>query len=244
MTVGWLKQKHGPFYLWEKPKKDSEYVIGADVAEGKAVTDDPQAGSAGRDWSAACVLEKRTGDLVAGFLDQLPSNEYAEELFSLGTWYNDAMLAVEVNSVGVSTVHALNAAEYPNMYTPESMKSPHWHDYSGLKGLGWVTSRTTKPVLIDAIREALVGGLKIPWDKLLGQLESMELDPKSGNPSAPYGMHDDIVMAYGIGLCVRKELLEVGKEKVDEYDSRLSADTRRIYRALAKMIEREKEIDD
>lgn len=234
MVVSLTPNKYGPFYVWDFPKNGKDYIVGADVAEGKAVTDDPQAGSSGRDWSAACVLERKSGDLVAGFLDQLPSNAYAEELYNIGTWYNEALVAVEVNSVGVSTVHTLNAASYPNMYMPPDRKIGA-HDYLGLK-LGWVTSRTTRPLLIDAIREALMAGFQIPWITLLEQLESMETDPRTGNPGAPYGMHDDIVMAYGIALCARQESLVDGQDRQRDYDSRLSPDTRKIFRLLAKEI--------
>jgi hypothetical protein len=227
------------------PQAKRKYVIGADVAEGISRVDDSHAGMTDRDFSDACVLEMKTGDLVAAWHGRIPSNEYAVVLDQIGTYYNFAMIAVEVNNQGVSTVHSLDASGYPNMYLPQVAKHPRMHDYIGLKNLGWVTSRSTRPVLIDAIREALSGPARIPWMMLLRQMESMEVDPKTGFPKAPYGMHDDAVMAFGIAECARVETLVAGDEYDGKMNETLDPDSRRIFRALRQMREAEKErVDD
>lgn len=245
MSVRLVQNDYGRFRMWNEPREHRKYVIGADVAEGVSRVDDSHGGISDRDFSDACVLEMQSGDLVAAWHGRLPSNEYAVVLDQIGTFYNFAMIAVEVNNQGVSTVHSLETSGYPNLYLPMAARHPHMHDYIGLKNLGWVTSRSTRPILIDAIREALSGHARIPWMMLLRQMESMEIDPKTGQPQAPYGMHDDAVMAYGIAECVRTEVLVSGDEYSGGLKTTTDPDSRRIFRALRKMLEAEKErVDD
>lgn len=232
MGVTLIQNRFGAVRQWKEVRKDKEYVIGADVAEGKAVTDDPHAGSEGRDYSAAVVLEMRSGELVAGYHDQLPSNEFAVDLDYLGRYYNDALLAPESNTYGASVIQNLRNADYPNLYLPPEVSS---HSHVGLR-LGWVTSRSTRPRIIDAIREALAARFEIPWKELLDELEAMEMDPKTGRAQAPYGAHDDIAMAYGIALCVREEYLYEGNPNLD-LPRHLNEDDAKIWRAFQREAE-------
>lgn len=236
MSVRLVKNDYGRMRIWREPRENRRYVIGADVAEGISRVDDSHAGVADRDYSASCVLDVDTGNLDAAWYGRLPSNEFADILDMIGNLYNEALLAVEVNNQGISTVHSLEAAGYPNLYLPMVAKHAVVHEYIGLKNKGWVTSRTTKPLLIDAIRETLAGSADIPWMLLLKQLESMEINPKTGSAQAPYGMHDDAVMAFGIAECVRLEALIGGEgDYKDGLNTTLDPDSRKIFRILRKM---------
>ena len=232
MGVILVQNRYGMLHVWKDVERNAAYCIGADVAEGKAVTDDPHAGAEGRDFSAACVLEMRTGALVAGYHGQLPSNEYSVDLDYLGRYYNDALLAPEANTYGASVIQNLRNSDYPNLYLPPEASS---HQYVGLR-LGWVTSRSTRPRIIDAIREALAAKLVIPWKELLDELETMEMDPKTGRAQAPYGAHDDIAMSYGIALCVREEYLYMGDSRLD-LPRHLNPDDAKIWRSFHREAE-------
>src|SRR5512134_1275730 len=75
--------------VWELPHAASEYVIGADPAEGNPQSDE----------SAACVVDAITGDQVAVLAGQCEPAVFAAYLAELMTWYGAGVL-VERNNHG------------------------------------------------------------------------------------------------------------------------------------------------
>jgi len=82
-------------------------VIGADVGEGLAHGD----------ASAACVLDLKTGEQVAELHGRIPPDRFARVLDALGRYYHRALLGVERNNHGHSTLNTLShTCQYPNLY--------------------------------------------------------------------------------------------------------------------------------
>ena len=155
MIIEVLQNDVGPVRVWEKPQSSEEYVIGVDVSEGKVSKDihDPTGNK--RDWSVATVLKARDAAMVAQYKSQVDTGTLAVDLYMLGYWYNEAMLAVETNSMGIGVVHMLGQAGYSNLYQPrvKPMGDVGVPDYLGIKSMGWVTTKATKPILIAAIHD-------------------------------------------------------------------------------------------
>ena len=238
MIVEPVESELGPVRVWEEPKSSEEYVIGVDVAEGKASKDIHDPSGNRRDWSVATVLRVSDGAMVCQYKSQVDSATLTTDLYMLGLWYNEAMIAVETNSMGIGVVHMLIQGGYKNIYQPkvgtmvgQMAGTP---DYLGIRSMGWVTTKATKPILVAAIHEALANGNRIPSMDLIRELKTIEFD-QNGRIGAPQGGHDDQMMSYGIALVVRGDYLGGRASKQDEV-SRLPAEDAKIWR-LAQLAE-------
>ena len=177
--------------VWRPPEQGREYVIGADVGEGLAHGDP----------SAACVLDRETGEQVAELHGRIASGRFASLLAALGRLYLEAELAVESNNHGHATLDALhNTLNYSPLYRYRR------YDQSGLAGeaLGWPTNARTKPLMIDELAEAIAEGhLLIHSEGLVDECLTF-ITTDSGSREAQPGKHDDRVMAAAIAWQVRK----------------------------------------
>jgi hypothetical protein len=78
----------GPFSIWDFPRPECVYVIGADVAEGLAHGD----------YSSAHIVNASTGEVVAHWHGHIEPDLFGELLAELGWWYNQALVGVESNN--------------------------------------------------------------------------------------------------------------------------------------------------
>ena len=101
----WNENAEGSLEIWDYPSWDEKYVIGADVAMG-----------VGQDYSCAVVMNSKR-EICALYKNRYidPSN-YGDLLFYLGRYYNNALLAVESNSIGLATLSRLDQMNYVNLY--------------------------------------------------------------------------------------------------------------------------------
>jgi hypothetical protein len=187
----------GRLLLWETPKDDAEYVIGADVGEGLEHGD----------ASCAIVLERRSGRQVAELHGQIAPDRFAHLLNALGRWYNRALLAVERNNHGHSTLNTLrNVSRYPALYY-------HVRYDQGRHArpvLGWPTDQATKPILVDDLAAAITQeAIGIESAALVDECLTFVMT-ESGSQEAAEGAHDDRVMAAGIAWQARKRAVTRG----------------------------------
>jgi hypothetical protein len=183
--------------VWKRPQAGGEYVIGADVGEGLA----------GGDASCAVVLERRSGEQVAELHGLVPPDRFGHLLDVLGRWYGRALLAVERNNHGHSTLNTLrNACHYPRLYF-----HVRYDARAGMQPmLGWPTDQATKPILVDDLVGAITeGSVIIHSGELVDECMSFVVKD-SGAQEAQEGAHDDRVMALGIAWQVRKRAVARG----------------------------------
>ncbi len=168
------------------PVPGRAYVIGADPAEGRL----------DGDFSAAQVVDARTGMQCLELAVRWPVERFAAHLAALGLRFNDALIAVERNNVG----HAVNyALRYRHNY-----RRLYRHSLgAGDLDVGWPTNLQTKPQIIGALHAFLSDAPEVfSSQALLEEMRAYSYD-SSGSTAAPQGMHDDLVMAMGIALAVR-----------------------------------------
>lgn len=142
-----VPKETGELEVWNKPVKGQEYFIGADVAKGKK----------GGDYSCAPVYDADK-NLVAMWHGHVDPDLFGSQvLVNLGNWYNEALIAVEENNHGLSTINAMKES-YWNLYKRTSYDKAL--DIES-EELGWWTSTKTKPLMIDnlakVIRERIIG---------------------------------------------------------------------------------------
>ena len=182
----------GILTIWKDVVGGHKYVIGADVASGSA-----------RDYSVASVIDVRNMEYVARLRGKIHTDLFAEELFRLGTHYNEAEIAVERIGHGHSVLRVLLEKNYPNLY---------YHlDYDefmrqNLSDVGWKTSLKTKPLMVNAMISAFRSGDLISYsENLLYETSSLVweggIDSKVKMVS---GGNDDEFTAVSIALQVRE----------------------------------------
>lgn len=203
-----VKSPAGCLKIWDHPSDNAGYVIGADVAEGKQrdvshlkkgksysyASDRP-------DYSAAVVLEMKTGMHVATWHGYLSPDEFSLVLASLGMYYNDAFMVVELNGPGLAVVTRLTESmRYENMYRARLLNVYTMQDPSA-QPIGWQTNKFNRHILIDHISEAINHGNLFTRDRaLISEIRTMEIDPATGTPRARGKNKDDRVFALALAL--------------------------------------------
>lgn len=174
--------------IYKPPRKDGIYVIGADVSEGVL----------GGDYSVAVIFDRKTGEEVAFFKKLVPPDRFGDILDRWGRKYNNALMTVEINNHGLTTMLVLKQKVYPNFYfrlaryeTPGMPSSDK---------MGWKTTNVTRPLLIDDLAQSMrENALLIHSKEILDEMMVMVYDD-NGNIVCMEGFHDDCVFATGVGF--------------------------------------------
>ena len=185
-SLTWEPSKDGNLELWEYPDWDSNYVIAADVALG-----------VGQDYSAAVIMD--TDRKVIGLYrdSYIDPSKFGDLLFYLGRYYNNALLTVESNSMGVATLSRLSQMNYINLYKQTKISS-----ISKEEGLvpGFRTTQVTKPHIIGNLKNAVENDdIWIASKTIIQELKDY-VSTDSGRTEAAPGCHDDTIMATAIAL--------------------------------------------
>jgi hypothetical protein len=187
-TRGYLK-------IWRLPEPGHRYVIGADVAEGLGHGD----------YSAAHVLDARSLELAAEWHGHIDPDLFGVELYKLGQFYHGALLGVERNNHGLTTLTVLRQGHpvhadvkpYPRLYFEETVDLA---TNKPTKHFGWHTNLKTRPLMVDdlarMIRERLLG---LASRETIEECLGFVIDDR-GKPRAVEGQHDDRVIALAIAV--------------------------------------------
>lgn len=177
-----------PLKIFKKPHPHAEYAIGADVAEGL------ESG----DFSVAEVVNMSTMETVARWRGHADPDRFGEIIGALGAYYNDALVGVEVNNHGISTVQKLRDTYYTNLYKREKGYDADFEEPTS--NLGWKTDMRTKRIMIDDLIRIVREGLNKDPDKVFIDEAFAFVRDKRGRTGAETGEHDDTVMAKAIAF--------------------------------------------
>jgi len=178
--------REGHLEIWTPPSFSERFIIGADVSLG-----------VGQDHSAAIVFNTNR-EVCALFRDNhVDPSMFGDMLFYLGRYYNNALLAVESNSLGIATLNRLKQMNYVNLYY--QTKSANLSNEEGSKP-GFRTTVSTKPMIIGNLKRAIEDyDIDIRSDIILQELKTYVADEK-GATNALAGNYDDTVIALAIAL--------------------------------------------
>jgi len=184
-----LQGSPGPLAVWEYPNTDHRYVLGADTAEGLEHGD----------YSCAQVIDLSTGLQVAVWHGHIEADLFGEEIDRLGRWYCNALVGVESNNHGLTTITTLRRLGYPMMYRKRTLNSARTKQ---TMEYGWRTTITSKPLMIDELGMALRNDeLKLRDKSTVKELRTYVRDEKGRTNGSPY---DDRVMALAVANQMRK----------------------------------------
>ena len=191
------ENKEGNLSIYEYPKWEEPYVIGADVSLG-----------VGQDYSAAVVMNN-SYEIVAVYRNnRIDPSMWGELLFYLGRYYNNAFLAVESNSMGIATLQKLEQMGYLNLY--KQTKMANVSNEEGLR-LGFRTTSASKPVIIGNLKNLIDNeDIMIPAPILIRELKDY-IATASGKTEAAPGCYDDTV----ISLAICAEVLRTHWDKLN-----------------------------
>jgi hypothetical protein len=178
--------KGGHLELWKTPSFEDRFIIGADVALG-----------VGQDYSTAVVMD-REREVCAVFRDNyIDPSVFGDILFYLGRYFNNALLAVESNSLGIATLNRLKQMNYVNLYY--QTKAANLQKDEGTKP-GFRTTVSTKPMIIGNLKRAVEEhDLGIWSDTIIRELRTY-VAAENGSTNALAGNYDDTVMALAIAF--------------------------------------------
>lgn len=180
-----LENIRGELTTYMKHDAGGQYVIGADVAMGVR----------NGDWSVAQVLDSKKRQ-VATWRGQVHPDYFAEVLYALGEYYNEAFIIVENNSHGILTCTRLGKdMAYSNFYT--EVQVDKITDRETVK-LGFSTTSKTKPLIIDQLRASLREDELELNDKTTIREMMTYIVTESGSMEAEPSCFDDCVMSLAL----------------------------------------------
>lgn len=183
-------------YLYEPVMDDHPYVISVDTA------------GDGSDCYAAHVFDNVTQEQVAVYHSSETADVCVMQVYCLGRYYNNAMMAIEVNYDSYPTRKMLELG-YTNLYQRETATDYQGAAYS--PNIGWRTTAANRTQMISTLIEWINEGniSKINDADTLGELLTFVLKAKkkdkvtvSGRMEAASGAHDDLVISLAMYLQV------------------------------------------
>lgn len=211
------RREDGRLLLYEKPIAGVPYWLSADVASGRA-----------RDSSAFSIMYNQGGKgIEAGcFKGKLGVRDFGNLMMKVGTEYNMATLAPEINAIGEGVMATIQGAYYPNVYHTVSnvlrLGDYSDNDRAFSDVMGWLTTSKTRSEIITGLDDDLSDEtLELNNPFFVGEANSFVYGANNraaamgkGSGREKVGMYeedsvetiysDDSIMAAGIGNAVRK----------------------------------------
>lgn len=189
--------------IYKEPVPGGLYIFGVDVAEG--VT--------GGDYSTVIVWDRKTGEEVAFYRGHVAPDRFGVLLAKWGKMFNNALMVVEINNHGLTTITTLKNEMYPQLYF-----RPAKFDTMGTKWsdrIGWKTTKVTRPLMIDDLAEALrERSVTIHSREILDEMLTFIFD--GGNNMVPQeGFHDDCIFGAAIGFQGFKVMYDKPLDQID-----------------------------
>ena len=185
----------GHLKVFKEPEEFHTYAIGVDVAEGKVVLSGDE--KKDRDSSCAQVFDKTTYEQVAVWYGNVDPDILGIQLDMLGHYYNDALIGVERNAVGITPLIKLRDLNYPHLYYGEKFGQMTEKTTSEL---GWITTNSSKEMIISEATELFRDKRISLYDEATVSEMRSFVRNVDGKATATKGRHDDRVMSMLIGL--------------------------------------------
>lgn len=190
--------------IFKDPVKGAQYVMGVDCATGK-----------GADDGAAVVFEVVSMEQVAELNQKMMPNEFATKICELGLLFNNALMVIENNAVGLAIIEHVKLAAYPNLfYSKKGVKAGDRLGDAGNASEGSMSSNyvhgimtlgPNRPFMLSKLEELIrLGAIKMHSQRFLGEMQTFIWN--NGRPEARSGKHDDLIMAAALAAFVRDNL--------------------------------------
>jgi hypothetical protein len=207
--ISFIDDANGYLKIYEIPQPSTRYVIFADPSG--ILTDDQYNAfdkkAEAHDFCAITVVNCRTGAIAATYRRRIDNDLFGYEIFKVGRLYNRGIVAVEVTGgYGLQPLSILNKKlNYENLYYRQN-----WDDTSHkwTRSLGWMTTKQTKALMLDALKETLRDTPHKLKDKMLKSEMLKYIIHSNATVGAAPGYNDDMVMSAAGGLLLAQEFAQ------------------------------------
>lgn len=196
-------------WIWENVDYSKEYLVVADVARGD-----------GADFSACHVIDIKSNTQVAEFKGQMTTRDFGYFLVGLASEYNNALLVVENNNIGWSTIEAILERGYNNLYYSSKNEYKNQDDFvphneGGTSQVpGFSNNLKTRPLCINKLREYIgENSLIIRSKRLISEMRVFIW--KNGRAEAQSGYNDDLVISMAIAMFLRDTSLKFHQNNLE-----------------------------
>ena len=201
-----VPDKNGSLTIYEHPKVNRPYCIGADAAEGIR----------GGDYSVSQVCDNTTGNQVATQRSHIEPDRFAEEQIKLARYYNNALISNEQNNHGLTVIKHLQYLGYYNQYKRETYDEI---SQKRQQKFGFLTTVSTRPKLIDKTRAIVRDEAYLINDVATLQEMTTFIYAHSGKEEAEQGFHDDCVLSFAIMHEARSQQRAYSAPEPEKWDS-------------------------
>lgn len=193
----------GPIWIYEEPDPHTRYAIYGDPAENV---------SSSSDFSGIAIANCTTQNMVALGLGRWSPEDFAVVCAALGFFYNEALLTIESNAVGMAILMALTGRIYiqPNQKDPlkltekcmyRRLYTERREEQTAIKTtrrLGLRMNKPTKQKIVTLLRVMMEHRTNFCrdrrfWTQCLGFIRDER--GRLGNPAG-----DDLVISVGVAL--------------------------------------------
>ena len=207
--------------VWHEPEHGHEYLITVDSCHGTEEGD----------FACIQVGDRTDRKQCAEFYFRSAPDDVAKEAFAAGMYYNEALLAPEVDGPGLATLQNLldldGGSGYPNLYVRSV--SGNWSQRFGFR----MGTKARRDACVASISKVVRNK---SWDlystTLLHECQTF-IEKATGKCEAMPGEHDDAVIAMAILLYLDQELGDI--DIVEEYVPPVRHPNPRIARMLERL---------
>jgi len=153
--------------VYARPEKGEIYAIGGDVSEGLAIGD-----------SSSLYVVNSKNEQVASWHHKVDPDLLGDVMCEIGRLFNDAILAPEINNMGITTLLRIKEKEYPNIF--ERINKEGTSD-KYTKKLGWRTTAQSKREMLTKFSAMYRDGIAKIKDPLLLEEMMTVVTDENGN---------------------------------------------------------------
>ena len=182
-NIKWVDDANGEIVIHKLPEENKHYALGGDTS------------GEGSDYFTGKVIENISQECCATYRKLRTDDDlYADQMYCLGKYFNDAIIGLEVN-FSIAPTNELERLGYPNLYMQE-----HMDDISKrmVMKYGFRTTHTSRRNILSNLIAMFRENPNIETDKETLREMLTFVTNESGKMEAMVGKHDDLVMASAI----------------------------------------------
>jgi hypothetical protein len=193
-------------FTWWQPEANKRYFITADVSRGD-----------GKDYSTCSVWNSDEMEQCAEYYGKIPVEEYASMMIDLGHRYNNALIVIENNNIGMACLEHIRLGGYENLYysnrdanKPGEAVHSAWGATSDKLVVGFTTTMKVRPLVVSKLEEFIRNRtIGIRSKRMLEEMRTFIWE--NGKPQAMKGYNDDAIMAAAIGCWIKDTFISPGE---------------------------------
>jgi len=188
----WVDGREKEFWIWEKPEKGHEYIMGVDVSRGD-----------GKDSSTIVILDVTTMTQVMEYQGKVQPDILAEYVYEYGNMYKALTVVDVAGGMGVSTVLKLIELDYKYLYYDEprgrilNSKKSQLDMYSRDEKIPGFNANGVRVIMIQRLEESIRNRtINIKSRRMVSEMKTFIY--KNGRADHMEGYHDDLLMSLAM----------------------------------------------